>query len=989
MTKKLISTIVFFCFILPSLLAVFMTIGAGDAGGQAIAPTINPAVPDIQMSQDSVYNYDLSLHENDNADVPVPPLISIVDDSANVYFIQCDGTGGFSPLTYLEDIGEYSRATSVADFDNDGDYDIVAGSSANARYFYVRYFENVGTPTAASFGGSVNIGQFGDATTQSNSWAMDMSVADFNNDGNMDFTTNVNYPYSWVFLGDGNFGFISKQIPNNGDNGRGADAGDVDGDGDDDVVMGSIPGYVYLYTNTNGDFYRTYIGDIGSDPYTTVLADFNNDGLLDIIGDWGSNGVNYLAIGNGDGTFGPFNNINTLNPGIYSASDAYDFNGDGNQDMVKGTYSQRNIWLYPGDGFGAFGTRLLLGSTSGNTLGVGAPNKPIGSQGLTWSASDVDTGLIASIIIDASTDRMTVTSQPGVWGSDDVMLTLTNSLGQSQTQWITITVIDPNGPFIFPPVPDQTLFTASKNLDLTAFEKEAVDYRRDITLSTPTTVADYQVKVVLNTGNFDYSHAKINGGDIRFVSANIPLSYWIESWNYGSTSTLWVKIPTAGTNQFTMKYGDPMATPESDGDATFPFFDDFNDGIIDSVKWPTQSLGGEISENAEELVVTRADPANYIQSPAFSSADLPLVIEARTRTPTIQADDSPWNGWSPVMWYQTNNEGVSILDHASGDNQYIRNDAAWILPASGRQMWDWHTNCLILPGTGTWTASATYETQTASNWAGSWANNFAGDYYIKIGPRHDDVDYNQPMDGRISWVRIREYMAAEPVTTVGAESGNLGSLTWSVSDVDDTIFNAIIIDVPNDILELTWTAGPNGGSDNILLMLTDSDGFTTQQWVTVTVPDYLEIVATSPHDGASRVAINEEVVVVFDQPMNTGTVVFSCTPDPGGWNIIWNADQTTVVFRHNNFAGGTDYTCTISGTSLTGFALWPSTTATWTFTTGASSPTPTPGAEEGDTYSSSEPGVGFDSYDIVGAVVLLMIVAFVLVIFLRIRKKEE
>jgi hypothetical protein len=284
-------------------------------------------------------------------------------------------------------------------------------------------------------------------------------------------------------------------------------------------------------------------------------------------------------------------------------------------------------------------------------------------------------------------------------------------------------------------------------LDLTGYENDVVDYQRDITLNTPTTVADYQVKVVLNAGNFDYSHARVDGGDIRFYDSSASsLSYWMESWNPGGTSTIWVMLPDSGTSSFQMTYGNPRMSSESDGEATFPgFFDDFDDGIIDPLRWPTQSLGGEISENAEELVVTRANPANYIQSPAFPSANLPFIIEANTRTPSI-TDDTPWNGWSPIMWYQSSSEGASILDHASGDNQYIRNDNSWHLIVSGRPMWDWHISRLTLPGTGTWTGSVSYETQTGSDWSATYGNAFSGDYYLRIGPRHDNVNYNQPMD---------------------------------------------------------------------------------------------------------------------------------------------------------------------------------------------------------------------------------------------------
>ncbi|UCG70071.1 MAG: VCBS repeat-containing protein, partial [Thermoplasmata archaeon] len=61
------------------------------------------------------------------------------------------------------------------------------------------------------------------------------------------------------------------------------------------------------------------------------------------------------------------------NHGCY---DAYDFNGDGNLDIIAVNYTGRRVYYYPGNGNGTFGTVLELGSTTTNTLGVSA--QPIG-----------------------------------------------------------------------------------------------------------------------------------------------------------------------------------------------------------------------------------------------------------------------------------------------------------------------------------------------------------------------------------------------------------------------------------------------------------------------------------------------------------------------------------------------------------------------------------------------------------------------------------
>jgi len=95
-------------------------------------------------------------------------------------------------------------------------------------------------------------------------------------------------------------------------------------------------------------------------------------------------------------------------------------------------------------------------------------------------------------------------------------------------------------------------------------------FYRNITV-TATPVADFQVRVVLTTSNFDYTRVNLDGSNLRFnTSAGMTTgyySYWIESWVYNGTSVIWVKVPTAGTTLFALTYPNG-ATAMSDIDAT-------------------------------------------------------------------------------------------------------------------------------------------------------------------------------------------------------------------------------------------------------------------------------------------------------------------------------------------------------------------------------------------------------------------------------------
>jgi hypothetical protein len=96
-------------------------------------------------------------------------------------------------------------------------------------------------------------------------------------------------------------------------------------------------------------------------------------------------------------------------------------------------------------------------------------------------------------------------------------------------------------------------------------------YMRKIIISNPNSYSydDIQVKIELNTTNFDFSHAKSNGSDIRILAADCtPLNYWIEKWDPQSGyATIWVKIPhiSAGSNQtIFLVYGNPSAQPDNE-----------------------------------------------------------------------------------------------------------------------------------------------------------------------------------------------------------------------------------------------------------------------------------------------------------------------------------------------------------------------------------------------------------------------------------------
>ncbi|MDJ0878497.1 MAG: DUF2341 domain-containing protein [Halieaceae bacterium] len=112
--------------------------------------------------------------------------------------------------------------------------------------------------------------------------------------------------------------------------------------------------------------------------------------------------------------------------------------------------------------------------------------------------------------------------------------------------------------------------TATITVNAVADDPSLWDYHQTVTLATPTPSANYLVEIALaNVVNgFQYSNADANGDDLRFYdSSGNDLDYFIQSWNVGGTSSVWVEVADAGTTEIDFYYGNPDAVAKSTGSA--------------------------------------------------------------------------------------------------------------------------------------------------------------------------------------------------------------------------------------------------------------------------------------------------------------------------------------------------------------------------------------------------------------------------------------
>jgi hypothetical protein len=257
-----------------------------------------------------------------------------------------DGTFTFgSPVT----LDSSPLVVVQADFNRDGKVDLAAllGYSPN---YSIRILLGNGDGTFTT--GSKLPAIFDDDA---------LVVADFNGDGNLDLLVGGVSSPARLLLGNGDGTFQSPVGSVNWANYPGTlIAADFNHDGKMDVA-GTISNAAKLEVflgNGDGTFQPAVSFPTDFAPIGLVAADFNGDGKLDIAIATGE-GIN-VFLGNGDGTFQSYTEYRSalVWGGLCDWIVAGDFNGDGKVDLATGDRQNGILYVYLGNGDGTFWTPL-------------------------------------------------------------------------------------------------------------------------------------------------------------------------------------------------------------------------------------------------------------------------------------------------------------------------------------------------------------------------------------------------------------------------------------------------------------------------------------------------------------------------------------------------------------------------------------------------------------------------------------------------------
>ena len=278
-------------------------------------------------------------------------LIGVSSDENIYIFNNSDRDGNFELQNVIILNQDGINSVVVGDLDLDGDLDIACGNDDGIIYYFLMNGDSydMNSIDSQNFGSSILSVDFGYLNDDNY-----LDIASGCQDSNFYYAMNN---------GDGTFGQDSTQIQNSGTNSamNFVDIGDVDNDGDNDIVGANDDGDFYLARNNNQVFSsNSYTG--GPPGMKSVfLSDVNFDSYIDLIGG-NENGNFFLSINNGDGTYPA---AISINGGLSSMNSilTFDIDLDGDFDII-GANDDNNIYISKNYGDGTFSNvpHVVLGS---------------------------------------------------------------------------------------------------------------------------------------------------------------------------------------------------------------------------------------------------------------------------------------------------------------------------------------------------------------------------------------------------------------------------------------------------------------------------------------------------------------------------------------------------------------------------------------------------------------------------------------------------
>ncbi len=263
----------------------------------------------------------------------------------------------------VSDTGPGVSGIAAADFDGDGDADVLAGSFGNG---WIGWFENLG-------------GEFSDIRLITNDadGAVAVHAADLDGDGAPDaLSASLNdNKIAWYQNLDGAGDFSAQTVISDESlEAVSVATADLDGDGDEDVLSASFGDNTIAWYENLGraEFSEArIITTAAAGAFDVFPADLDSDGDVDVL--------TAALLGNsiawhenlGDGTFSGRRLISTATIGAFSVF-AADIDGDNDLDALSASSEDDKIAWYENEGAGEFSAQRIISADADFATGVSA-----------------------------------------------------------------------------------------------------------------------------------------------------------------------------------------------------------------------------------------------------------------------------------------------------------------------------------------------------------------------------------------------------------------------------------------------------------------------------------------------------------------------------------------------------------------------------------------------------------------------------------------